>query len=112
MTDEKPPPPPVTVAGEVAGLYEQMTTAAAAAAAWKKRYDTLKAALLQASGYNDDDVKPPSRTAVGPEGLPLFEVEVTYRKGFDKKGFEAAHPAIYAQFETKTAIKTVKPPQS
>lgn len=112
MADEKPPPMPVTVAADTASMYEQMRTAAAAATAWTKEYDRLKAALLGAAGYGDDDPKPPSRMALSPDGLPLFTVEVSYRKGFDRKGLEAAHPAIFAQFETKTPVKSIKPPQS
>lgn len=109
MPDEKLP---VTVADDFAETYAAMKAAGDAAAAWTKEYDRLKAVLLEASGYGGDDPKPPSRLAVGPGGLPLFQVEVTYRKGFDRKGLEAAHPAIFAQFETKTAVKSIKPPQS
>lgn len=103
---------PVKVGAETARLYQEMRDAAQAAAAWTKRYEELKAALLAASGYDGEDKRPPSRIACGPGGLPLFEVAVSYRKGLDTKGLAAAHPAIYAQFETSTAVKSIKAPQA
>ncbi|QES45186.1 hypothetical protein DEJ49_33130 [Streptomyces venezuelae] len=91
--------------------FAELRSAKESAAKWKKYADSLTDSLLEELGYDPDDNRPPSRLARDADGTPLFEVAVTYRTDLDRKGLAAKYPAIFAEFETKTPVKTIKPPQ-
>lgn len=90
---------------ELASARDRMTKSAA-------YYDDLKAALLADMGFDPDDERPQPCTAVDSENRPLFRVDITYRKGFDKKGLEARYPAVFAEFELLTPVRSVKAPDA
>lgn len=99
----------VEVSDDIAKLYEEVRAAGAARLKWETYEKKVKADLLSALGYSADDEKPEAKTATDAAGAPLFKVDVTYRKGFDKKRFETHYPAAFADCETTTAIKTIRP---
>lgn len=105
-------PTPVTVNDSLAKRYAELAAAQEAAASWAKHAKGLKASILEDLGYDPDDDKPPSRAAVDAEGRTLFAVEVTYRKGFDREGLSLKYPAVFAEFETLTPVKSIKPAPS
>lgn len=100
---------PVKISDDVAKLYEEVRAAGVARLKWERYEKKVKADLLAALGYDPDDDKPESLSAVDAAGAPLFEVEVTYRKGFSKTRLATHYPAAYADCETKTPVKTIKP---
>jgi hypothetical protein len=100
---------PVTVDDSYAQRFAELASAREAKAKSAAYYDDLKASLLADMGFDPDDDRPQPCTAVDSENRPLFRVDVSYRKGFDKKGFESTHPALFAQFETLSPVKTIKP---
>lgn len=92
----------------IAKLYEEVRAAGAARLKWEKYEKKVKADLLEALGYDPDDDKPQSASVADAAGAPLFEVDVTYRKGFDKKRLSTHYPAAFADCETTTAVKTIR----
>ncbi|MFE0101220.1 hypothetical protein [Streptomyces sp. NPDC059009] len=108
MTD----PVPVEVDRALAKRFAELASAKEAAASWARHVKQLRASILEELGYDPDDQRPPSRMAVDSSGTPLFVVDVTYRGDFDRKGLAAKHPAIYAEFETLTPVKQIKPPDT
>lgn len=106
MPDE---PETVAVGQDVAALYRERTEAAAAVAAWTKRHKELTAELYDALGYDAEDTRPPSLSAVDAAGVPLFTVAVTYRRDIDKEYLKTRHPAAWAEAERDIPVKSVKP---
>lgn len=103
---------PVKVSGDIAKLYVEVKAASAARLKWEAYEKKVKADLLAALGYDPDDDKPASLSAVDAAGAPLFKVDVTYRDGFDKKRLATHYPAAFADCETKTPVKTIRPVKS
>lgn len=103
---------PVKVGDDIAKLYEEVRAAGAARLKWETYEKKVKADLLKALGYDPDDDKPESLSAVDAAGAPLFKVDVAYRDGFDKKRLRSHYPAAYADCETKTPVKTIRPVNS
>ncbi|MFJ4828471.1 hypothetical protein ACIP79_00800 [Streptomyces sp. NPDC088747] len=99
----------VEVGDDIAKLYEEVKAASAARLKWETYEKKMKADLLKALGYDPDDDKPKSASVVDAAGAPLFEVDVTFRKGFDKSRLATHYPAAFADCETKTPVKTIRP---
>lgn len=97
------------VGDDIAKLYEEVRAASAARLKWETYEKKVKADLLKAIGYDPDDDKPAPTVATDTAGAPLFQVDVTYRDGFDKKRLRTHYPAAFADCETKTAVKTIRP---
>lgn len=104
MTD----PIPVEVDGSLAKRFAELASAKEAAASWSRHAKSLRAVILLELGYDPDDPRPSSRVAVDSTGAPVFEVEVTHRRGFDREGLAAKYPAIAAEFETLTLVKSIR----
>ncbi|WP_055566034.1 hypothetical protein [Streptomyces atriruber] len=104
MTD----PIPVDVDDRLALRFAELQSAKESAAKWSAYVRSLTASILEELGYEADDDRPPSRVAHGADGKPLFAVEVTYRKGFDKKGLEVKYPAVFAEFENLGPVKSIR----
>ncbi|AZM51826.1 hypothetical protein DMA15_03845 [Streptomyces sp. WAC 01529] len=105
MTD----PIPVDVDDRLAARFAELQSAKESAAKWNAYAKSLTASILEELGYDPGDDKPPSRVAHDADGKPLFAVEVSYRKGFDKGSLATKYPAVYAEFETLTPVKSLKP---
>lgn len=99
----------VEVGDDIAKLYEEVKAAGAARLKWETYEKKVKGDLLKALGYDPDDDKPESLSAVDAAGAPLFEVDVTYRKGFNKKRLATHYPAAFADCELLTPVKTIRP---
>lgn len=102
---------PTRIGADVVKLYEELRAASAARRQWERHEEALKDQILKATGYDPDDPRPASRAALGPDGRPVFEVVVTYRKGFDKDRLRTHYPAIFAECELLAPVKSIKPPQ-
>ncbi|MFH8405485.1 hypothetical protein ACH4FX_12030 [Streptomyces sp. NPDC018019] len=111
MTEENRPAA-VTVGEDVVALYEEVRAAAEAKSRWAKHEKALKAQLLDALGYDPEDTRPASSLALGPDGTPAFEVAVTYRRGLDGEYLKTRYPAVYAECERDTPVKSVRPASS
>ncbi|MEU6674847.1 hypothetical protein [Streptomyces sp. NPDC046925] len=109
---EQDQPAPVEVGEDIVKLVAELRAASDARRRWEKHEESLKAQIFAASGYDPEDPRPASRAARGPDGAPVFDVVVTYRKGFDRKHLEARYPAVYAECEVLTPVKTIKPVSS
>ncbi|MCX4912878.1 hypothetical protein [Streptomyces sp. NBC_00687] len=94
---------------DIAKLYEEVRAASAARLKWETYEKKVKADLLERLGYDPDDDKPEPTVATDAAGAPLFKVDVTYRDGFDKKRLRTHYPAAFADCETKTPVKTIRP---
>ncbi|MFF0183487.1 hypothetical protein [Streptomyces sp. NPDC005244] len=99
----------VEVSDDIAKLYEEVRAASAARLKWETYEKKVKADLLARLGYDPDDDKPVPKVATDTAGAPLFKVDVTFRDGFDKKRLRTHYPAAFADCETKTAVKTIRP---
>lgn len=99
----------VEVGDDVAKLYEEVRAASAARRKWETYEKKVKADLLNLLGYDPDDDKPETKLATDAAGAPLFKVDVTYRDGFDKGRLKTLYPAAFADCETKTPVKTIRP---
>lgn len=99
----------VKVTDDIAKLYEEVRAASAARRKWETYEKKVKADLLTALGYDPDDDKPVTKLATDAAGAPLFKVDVTYRKDFDRDRLKTLYPAAFADCETTTAVKTIRP---
>lgn len=105
-------PSPVTVGEDMVALYEEVRAAADAKSQWTRHHEKLKARLLDALGYGPEDARPASSVALGSDGVPAFEVSVTYRRGLDSEYLRTRYPAVYAECERDTPVKSVRPAPS
>lgn len=96
------------VDGYVVALFTEYISARESTSKWKKHEEKLRSELLEKLGYEPDDPKPPAIRGVSPTGIPLFEVNVSTRKGLDKEYLRKAYPAVYAEAEKTTPVKTIK----
>lgn len=102
MSDE------IVVPHTIAEDFALMIKAREAKARWAAEEKDRKERILAYLGYDPEDPKPVPVLAVAPSGVPLFQVKVSRRKGLDLKYFRDAHPAVYAECETSTPVKSIR----
>lgn len=93
---------------DVADDWAAYETAKAARARWDAEEKRLKAKILGALGYGDDDENPAPVQAVNPAGEPLFRVAIGRYRGMDFNHLRTNYPHIYAECETSKATKSLK----
>lgn len=104
MTEHIPVPP------EISSAYRQLSAARHAIARWKSEETDAKEKILAFLGYDPEDRKPPSCVAVNSDGEPVFQVKTGTRRGLDTQYLKRTYPAIYAECEKLTVVKTIKEP--
>jgi hypothetical protein len=100
----------VTVASNMVTMYADLMKAKAVISEWSKHVKDIKKRLLLAAGHDPDDKAPPSVRAVDGDGRPVFDIEVTRKRGLDVDRLKKMYPAAYADCEKDSVVKTLKPP--
>lgn len=74
---------------------------------YTKDEQELKAKLLLALGYEEDEEKPVPCVAEK-NGQPLFRVDVGRWRGLDTKYLKERYPEVYAECEKTKATRTLR----
>lgn len=95
-------------------LLTEYDQAKKAHAAWKAQEKNLRAAILDALGYEPDDSKPEGVTVTTGDGeTEVFKVTTGTWRGLDQKYLKEHHPDVYAECESsKVTLKITYPPFS
>lgn len=102
MTDK------VKITPRLLDLLAEYEAAKQARAAWKTQEDNLRAAILDALGYDPDDPKPEPVIVETFDGNPVFEVRRGTWRGLDQKYLKEHHPAVYAECEASKNTLSIK----
>lgn len=75
---------------------------------WEQEEQSLKAAILEALDYDEDDPKPQPVTVLDVNDNPFYEVRIGTWRGHDYKWLKATHPDIMALAERTKPTKTIR----